>query len=401
VAVLLRAVLLLVCVSAGSLGQGFFSSVQAARSEIWLEFVSEDSGTSMVEVAGLNPADLVVLDHASLSNTEWQQVFRVFIADDIDSDRLPVLGKYSITNLTIRFTPLYPFDLGQDYDVVFNPAGFVYRKGLSVEWPTDTLVKRFHVKTSVTVPSTAILGVFPSAKELPENQLRFYVFFSAPMGFKGGSAHVSLLDSDGSVIPNAFLPLDVALWNNERTRYTMLFDPGRVKTGIFPNQQDGRPLQSGENYTLVIDRHWADSNGIPLVESYKRSFQVVPPEKRPIVPSAWNLEVPRAGSVDSLKVSFLRSLDYALLHRALVVINSHGEAVQGEMFVQKNETEWYFTPVTPWSYSEYRLLILPVLEDPSGNRVNRSFEVESTQSIIDKHESSSHLAFRPRLTQEP
>ena len=88
---MLRAVLLLVCVSAGSLGQGFFSSVQAARSEIWLEFVSEDSGTSMVEVAGLNPADLVVLDHASLSNTEWQQVFRVFIADDIDSDRLSLI----------------------------------------------------------------------------------------------------------------------------------------------------------------------------------------------------------------------------------------------------------------------------------------------------------------------
>jgi len=401
VSVLLRAVLLLVCVYAGSLGQGGFNPAQAASSEIWLEFMSEDAGMSMVEVSGLNPTDLAALDRASLSISEWQRVFRVFIADDINSDRLPILGKYSTTNLTIRFTPLYPFDPGQDYDVVFNPAGFVDRKGLSVEWPTKTLVERFHVKTSVTSPSTEIVAVFPSAKELPENQLRFYVFFSAPMGFEGGSAHVSLLASDGSLIPNAFLPLDVALWNNERTRYTMLFDPGRVKTGILPNQQDGRPLQAGKSYTLVIDRNWTDSHGVPLVDSYKRSFQVGPPEKRPIVPSAWNLDVPRADSVDSLKVSFLRSMDYALLHRALVVINSRGESVKGEMFVQKDETEWRFTPLTPWSYSEYRLLIFPVLEDPSGNRVNRSFEVESTALKIDQDQSSRYLSFKPRLAQTP
>ena len=181
----------------------------------------------------------------------------------------------------------------------------------------------------------------------------------------------------------------------------MLFDPGRVKTGIFPNQQEGRPLQAGENYTLVIDRNWTDSNGIPLVGSYTKKFQVGPPEKRLIVPSAWNLDVPRADSVDALKVSFLRSMDYALLHRALLVINSRGEAVKGEMFIQKDETEWRFTPFTPWSYSEYRLLVLPILEDPSGNRVNRSFEVESTKLIIDKDESSRHLSFKPRLAQEP
>ena len=398
---MLRAVLLLGCVCAGSLSQICLKSVQAASAQIGIEFVSEASGTPMVEVSGLNPADLVALDGATVSTTEWQQVFRVFVANDVDSDRLPVLGKYSITDLTIRFSPLYPFDPGQDYDVVFNPAGFVGRKHLSTKWPNDTLVKRFQVKTTGASPSTEIVGVFPSAKELPENQLRFYVFFSAPMGFGGGAAHVSLLASDGSLIPNAFLPLDVALWNTGRTRHTMLFDPGRVKTGIFPNQQDGRPLKEGENYTLVIDRHWTDSNGIPLVESYRRNFQVGPAEERPILPSAWSLDVPRAGSLESLRVSFLRSMDYALLHRALVVTNSRGEVVKGEILVQRDETEWLFTPVTPWSYSDYQLMILPILEDPSGNRINRSFEVKVTKSITADNESSSHLAFRPPLEKEP
>ena len=71
------------------------------------------------------------------------------------------------------------------------------------------------------------------------------------------------------------------------------------------------------------------------------------------------------------------------------------------MFVQKDETEWRFTPLTPWSYSEYRLLIFPVLEDPSGNRVNRSFEVESTALKIDQDQSSRYLSFKPRLAQTP
>ena len=69
--VLLRAVLLLVCVYAGSLGQGGCNPAQAASSEIWLEFMSEDAGMSMVEVSGLNPTDLAALDRASLSISEW------------------------------------------------------------------------------------------------------------------------------------------------------------------------------------------------------------------------------------------------------------------------------------------------------------------------------------------
>ena len=69
---------------------------------------------------------------------------------------------------------------------------------------------------------------------------RFFISFSAPMGFRGGTEYVHLLDGDGQVVDEPFLPLDVALWNENRTRYTLLLDPGRVKRGILPNAQMGR-----------------------------------------------------------------------------------------------------------------------------------------------------------------
>jgi hypothetical protein len=76
--------------------------------------------------------------------------------------------------------------------------------------------------------------VFPTADELPENQLRLYVHFSAPMGSKGGLDFIHLLDENGAEVEDPFLPLDAEFFNDDRTRYTVFFDPGRQKRGIAP-----------------------------------------------------------------------------------------------------------------------------------------------------------------------
>ena len=58
--------------------------------------------------------------------------------------------------------------------------------------------------------------------------------------------------SEDEEVEGPFLPLDYEFWNADRTRFTVFFDPGRVKHGILPNKQMGRALKVGRSYTLLV-----------------------------------------------------------------------------------------------------------------------------------------------------
>jgi hypothetical protein len=197
------------------------------------------------------------------------------------------------------------------------------------------------------------------------------------MGLRGGAEHVRLVDENGRAVADPFLPLEVDLWNEDRTRYTLLFDPGRVKRGILPNEEMGRSLIAGRKYTLVVEASWRDAAGQPLAASFRREFRVGPPEERAIDPAQWRLEVPLDGTRNPLIVSFPKPLDYGLLQRALRVSHGHGERLDGDIQLQGGETRWLFTPRAPWQPGEYRLLAASILEDVAGNRIGRPFEVDA------------------------
>ena len=352
--------------------------------EIILTIAPDDLRSSVVELFGLPQADLAAVKAAGLTSSGWVNLLRVSVADGPEdaTGHLPIIGTYSVSEYAVRFSPRYPFDPGRHYRVVFDPLYLPdTESSSSAAWRSESLIATVQEPVTDLRPSTIITRVYPTADKIPENQLRFYVYFSAPMGFVGGADHVSLLDKDGLAVEDAFLPLEVALWNAKRTRYTLLFDPGRVKRGILPNEELGRPLTEGETYTLVIDRTWRDAGGLPLVDSFSRRFSVGPPDERSLNPAKWELASPGAGTHDPLVVSFLRSLDYALLNRALLVSTLEGGAVAGDIDIQAKETRWLFTPREPWEHVEYRLTILPVLEDTAGNRVGRPFEVGSSESV--------------------
>ena len=117
-------------------------------------------------------------------------------------------------------------------------------------------------------PKTTVAQVFPTAEPVPENQLRLYIHFSASMGSRGGLDFVHLLDEQGREVKDPFLPLDAEFWNDDRTRYTVFFDPGRQKRGIAPIADMGRSLTEGKSYTLVIDSEWRDGDGLPLKQPF-------------------------------------------------------------------------------------------------------------------------------------
>lgn len=333
----------------------------------------------MVDVVGLPPAALTLLEHATFTRDEWSALLRVTVAGAPDAliDRPAVLGTYSIAEGALRFAPQFPFDPGQRYHVVLDPD----RLSEQAEGPAAPSMPRIRATLELPAPSrsasTRVAAVYPSAPEVPENQLRMYILFSAPMGLKGGAEHVRLLDERGGAVLDPFLPLDVDLWNEDRTRFTLLFDPGRVKRGILPNEQMGRSLVAGRKYTLTVDSAWRDAEGQPLAAPFRREFRVGPPIERALDPNAWRLHAPAEGTTDPLVVTFPAPLDYALLHRALGVSDARGTGVAGEIALQESETRWLFTPGAPWRAGEYRLRATAILEDVAGNRIGKAFEVDA------------------------
>jgi hypothetical protein len=200
------------------------------------------------------------------------------------------------------------------------------------------------------------------------------------MGRRSGVEHIALLGADGTEIEGAVLPLDYELWSPDHTRFTVLFDPGRVKLGILPNRELGRPLEAERTFTLVISREWRDASGQPLADEYRRELRVGPADERPIDPSAWQVAPPAADGRGELVVRFPEPLDHGLLMRALGV-RRDGDPVTGEIGVDTGETTWRFRPEEAWEPGGYELFALDVLEDPSGNQIGRAFEVDNPDAV--------------------
>ena len=68
--------------------------------------------------------------------------------------------------------------------------------------------------------TTLVTAVYPSAQVLPENLLRFYIHFSAPMSRGEAYRHVRLLDAAGKAVDLPFLELDQELWDPDGKRFT-------------------------------------------------------------------------------------------------------------------------------------------------------------------------------------
>jgi hypothetical protein len=327
---------------------------------------------------------------------EWQQLLRVSVKPSGPSqagNQLAVAGRYAVVDGTLRFTPMFPFDDGREYEVVLTPARLP-GDSAGEPWRQQTIAAVVGKPAVIRSPSTVVSHVYPSGDDVPANQLRMYVHFSAPMDWRSGFDYVSLLDDRGQEVVDAFLPLDADFWNDDRTRYTVFFDPGRVKRGILPNRQMGRALEAGRRYTLVVKREWRDGHGLPLKTEFKREFRATPAIERALATVEWKIEAPKAETREPLIVTFPAPLDHGLLQRALGVARA-GAALPGDVSIEPGEKRWRFTPKDPWPAGEHQLVALAFLEDLAGNRIGRPFEVDDFERTDRAPEPERHtLSFR-------
>lgn len=321
-----------------------------------------------IEVRGLDGPTIRQLEAGPIEEEVAAKLLVVRVGDD--QTLPPVLGGIGYEDGRVLFEPTFPFRPGVGYTVRWSPAAL---GGAVAEDPVVTKV--VEIPAPEVKPTTVVERVDPPGEVLPENLLRVYVYFSAPMSRGRSYRHLHLVDENGDEVEEGFLELGEELWDGEGRRFTLLFDPGRIKRELRPREELGPALADGGKYTLVVDADWKDAKGVSLVEAYRRSFRVGPPDTTPPAVERWTIEPPAADSEAALVVRFDESLDRAMLARMITVASTPGKAVPGEVTVADDGKSWEFLPDEMWETGDYELVVDGRLEDLAGNGIGRPFEV--------------------------
>jgi len=298
----------------------------------------------------------------------WSSVFRVYSGVG-HGDVPPLTGMYAVEGDSLVFHPRFPLVPGVRYRAVFQPPG-----------AAKPITASFEKKREQLASTTRVTQVYPSTDVLPSNTLKLYIYFSAPMSRGEAWQHIHLLDEKGHALKYEFVEIQQELWDTNNTRLTVLFDPGRIKRGVLPNEQLGPPIAEGKQYTLLVDHSWQDARGVPLAEDFRKVFRGGPADRTPPDPKTWRVTAPKAGSSADLVIDFPKAMDFALLQRMIQVSGGAGR-VGGTVSVDRRETEWRFTPRGPWKAGAYRLLVDTGIEDLSGNHIGQAFDLDKFQKV--------------------
>jgi hypothetical protein len=342
------------------------------------------------EVVGLDTSVLAALGEETLDQMAAARLLQVFVAavdSGAASDSPSLLGTYRRRGDALCFQPRFPLEPGVTYEARLTLG--------NAAKPTARLSARFEVPRRTQTPTTRVERVYPTSNVLPENQLKFYLHFSAPMSAGRAYQHVRLLDASGKMIEGAFLEIGEELWDRSGQRFTLFFDPGRIKRGLKPREDLGPALEEGKSYTLLVDRQWQDANGNPLVAEFRKSFKVVEPDDVPPIETNWRIERPTSQNGFVLTIDFPEPLDHALLERVMWVERGSNprtaEHVDGQIAISRQETRWQFTfAQPPMSDAAYFLVVERILEDRAGNHLGRKFEIDVFDSI-DKQPSNERV----------
>lgn len=339
--------------------------------------VDQVSNRAEFRIHGLDPDSLDRLAAESPSPDRWTNLVPVSV-DAGTHSQPPMLGSYRVSDRNLVFVPRYPLERSISKYTVEIDASLLARPD-KVRIVVDA---KFAPDRPSDRPNTTVQAVYPSRGTLPENTLRFYLVFSAAMSRGEAYDHIRLLDGAGRPIADPFLELGEELWSVDGKRFTLLFDPGRIKRGLKPREEVGPVLEAGKRYTLVIEAGWLDARGNPLGKEFRKPFRVGPADETVPDPRKWTIQAPRAGTRDPLMIRFPEPLDRALAARLISILDPMGDPVRGVVRIESEETVWTKTPEAPWQEGAYQMVVGADLEDLAGNSVRRRFDVDLFEPIM-------------------
>lgn len=301
----------------------------------------------------------------------WRRLLSVRVLPRRDGTP-PVGGRYRWQEERLHFKPRFPWKAGQQLEATWNPA--------EVEWPhamsTKASRQEFRIaEPQIARPPTEVTGISPPAGLVPQNILKFYATFSAPMSRGGAYANIRLESAAGEPLEFPFVELAEELWDPTGQRLTLLLDPARIKHGLRPREEQGPFWNEGDQVVLCIAAGWPDAAGRPLASEYRQCLSIGPADEVSPDPLTWDVELPAAAGRDPLRIAADEPLDEPLFVRRVTVLGPDGEVVQGVVEVSPDQTGWTLMPDSAWLPGDYTLEIDPRLEDLCGNSVGRPFEV--------------------------
>jgi len=300
---------------------------------------------------------------------------RVFRGDA----KTPLFGNVTRTGGIVRFAPALPFVVGESYRVELQSA--------DDSWSTRLLLIPKPAGDALTV------SMPHSDTPFPANALKLYLHFSHPMEQGVFLERITLHRQDESLVHGAFR--ETELWSPDGKRLTLWLHPGRQKTGVNLNLDEGPVLVEGETHTLKIAASWRSVDGVPLGKESTFRIMAAAPDHECPDPQRWKITVPKRSTRDPLHLLFDEALDPAMLYSALRVRRGDLE-VKGTIQVATDAQSWSLIPADAWSPGRHEIIIDPLLEDLAGNNLQHPFEVDREQPVKTTPEATPSLSFEVR-----
>lgn len=292
---------------------------------------------------------------------------------------VPMAGSWERDAGGARFRPRFAPVPGTTFAVLERTVGGAWRE-----------IARVGIPAADLTPTAVVDRIGPDVEVVPANLLRFSVAFSGPMDEGSAAGRIHLLDQAGAELLGALHDMPPELWDRDRTRLTVLLEPGRIKRGLQPNQQAGPPLREGASVTLVVDDAVRDAAGRTLARAAHRSYRVGAAERRRIDPGSWSIRWPEAPG-DPLVILADRPLDAALGARYLRVTDQQGRRLRGH--ADAGARTWTFP--SPAGSEPQALRVDARLEDLAGNSVRRVFDRDLESRGDDGFDGAEVLVVRP------
>jgi hypothetical protein len=262
---------------------------------------------------------------------------------------------------------------------------------VELRFQDGTVVSRDATLEATGAPRPTV-GLSPDVERIPENTLRLYLNFSEPMEQGVLLQHLVLYEKGGRAVPGAFR--ETELWSPDGRRLTVMLHPGRQKTGVGLNQEEGPVLVAGRRYALAVSQRWRSAQGIPLGSPAVFAFEATEADHQQPDPNRWQIRAPRGGSLDPLWLLTDEVFEPDIFSRALRVEGVEGTATARLSGAQG--IEWRFTPAQPWRRGEpLTVSVDPALEDLAGNTTWKTFEVDLSSPAAPQRTDRLRITLSP------
>ena len=305
---------------------------------------------------------------AALNDVSAADSLQVFVGsrNECCDGKYPVAGRYRrVSAHELSFKPAFDFVEDREYTIRVNPR----------VTGSESHLHEFVVVSSGSINTQPkVLSVYPNVAEIPDNTLRFYIYFSQPMKPHVSVRFIELRDAEGLPDEAAFMTFKQELWSEDRKRLTLLLDPGRIKRGVAQNLSLGPALQAGRNYSIVVNKGWPDARGTRTTHDFVKKYRVIKSLDTLPATAAWQVVVPSRGTREPLELLPDRTFDHVLFPDAISVLTSAGEVVAGSVAFNSVGNHWQFVPQNEWEIDEVVVSVDASLEDIAGNNFNELFD---------------------------